>query len=152
MLYIFYYGLPRWLSDKESASQWQEIQMWVRSQSQEDSPGGGSGNPTPVFLPGKSHGQRSLMGYSCKESDTTEWLHFHCHVQDSLCSSRQKSVVTLLLKGNRLSTHTSANITFAFYIARDISGETRTGEDPHKKKSLGALQDLIIKAHMLLYF
>ena len=36
--------------------------------------------PTPVFLPGKSHGQRSLMGYSpwgCKESDTTEWLRFH---------------------------------------------------------------------------
>ena len=31
--------------------------------------------PTPVFLPGKSHGQRSLAGYSpwgCKESDMTE--------------------------------------------------------------------------------
>ena len=32
---------------------------------------------TPVFLPGKSHGQRSLVGYSpcsLKESDVTEWL------------------------------------------------------------------------------
>ena len=31
--------------------------------------------PTPVFLPGESHGQRSLAGYSPwdhKESDTTE--------------------------------------------------------------------------------
>ena len=31
--------------------------------------------PTPVFLPGESHGQRSLEGYSpqgCKESDTIE--------------------------------------------------------------------------------
>ena len=31
--------------------------------------------PTPVFLPGESHGQRSLMGNSpwgCKELDTTE--------------------------------------------------------------------------------
>jgi len=31
-------------------------------------------------LPGKSHGRRSLIGYSpwgCKESDTTERLHFH---------------------------------------------------------------------------
>ena len=31
--------------------------------------------PTPVFLPGKSHGQRSLTGYSpqsCKELDATE--------------------------------------------------------------------------------
>ena len=26
-------------------------------------PGEGNGNPTPVFLPGKSHGQRSLVGY-----------------------------------------------------------------------------------------
>ena len=35
---------------------------------------------TPVFLPGKSHGWRSLVGYSpwgWKESDMTEWLHFH---------------------------------------------------------------------------
>ena len=37
-------------------------------------------HPTPVLLPGKSHGQRSLVGYSpwgCKESDMTEQLHFH---------------------------------------------------------------------------
>ena len=35
---------------------------------------------TPVLLPGKSHGQRSLVGYSLwglKESDMTERLHFH---------------------------------------------------------------------------
>ena len=35
---------------------------------------------TPAFLPGKSHGGRSLIGYSPwgrKESDTTERLHFH---------------------------------------------------------------------------
>ena len=38
--------------------------------------------PTPVLLPGESHGGRSLIGYSpwgCKESDTTEWLHTHTH-------------------------------------------------------------------------
>ena len=28
------------------------------------SPGGGHGNPPPVFLRGESHGQRSLMNYS----------------------------------------------------------------------------------------
>ena len=36
--------------------------------------------PTPVFLPGKSHGQRSLVGCSPwgrEESDTTERFHFH---------------------------------------------------------------------------
>ena len=37
-------------------------------------------HPTPVLLPGKSHGWRSLVGCSPwgrEESDTTEWLHFH---------------------------------------------------------------------------
>ena len=36
--------------------------------------------PTPVLLPGKSHGRRSLVGCSpwgLKELDTTERLHFH---------------------------------------------------------------------------
>jgi len=35
---------------------------------------------TPVLLPGKSHGQRRVVGYSpwsLKESDRTEQLHFH---------------------------------------------------------------------------
>ena len=44
------------------------------------SPGEGNGNPIPLLLPGKSHGRRILVGYSpsgCKESDTTERLHFH---------------------------------------------------------------------------
>ena len=37
-------------------------------------------HPTPVLLPGKSHGWRSLVGCSPwghKESDMTEQLHFH---------------------------------------------------------------------------
>ena len=38
----------------------------------ERSPGVGAWHPTPVFLPGESHGQRSLVGYSCKESNRTE--------------------------------------------------------------------------------
>ena len=42
------------------------------------SPGGGNGKPTPGLLPGESHGQRSLLGYSpwgLKEPDTTEELN-----------------------------------------------------------------------------
>ena len=38
--------------------------------------------PAPVFLPGKFHGQRSLVGYSPrghKESDTTECMSIHTH-------------------------------------------------------------------------
>ena len=40
-------------------------------------------HPTPVLLPGKSHGRRSLVGCSpwgCYESGTTERLHFHFSV------------------------------------------------------------------------
>ena len=39
---------------------------------------------TPVFLPGKFHGRRSLVGYSPwdhRESDTTERLHLLTHLQ-----------------------------------------------------------------------
>ena len=39
--------------------------------------------PTPVFLPGKSHGQRSLVGYSPwghRESDTPEQLSIHAPI------------------------------------------------------------------------
>ena len=42
---------------------------------------------TPVFLPGKSHGQRSLVGYSPwgrKESDTTERLYLYHGYLDGL--------------------------------------------------------------------
>ena len=40
-------------------------------------------NTTLVFLPGESHGRRSLVGYSPRgrrESDTTEQLHLHLHL------------------------------------------------------------------------
>ena len=49
------------------------------------SPGEENGNPLQLFLPGESHGQRRLVGYSLwshKESDMTERLtytHTHTH-------------------------------------------------------------------------
>ena len=49
---------------------------------------------TPVFLPGKSHGQRRLVGYSpwgCKELDMTEVTEHACmqcvYVHDSVLDS-----------------------------------------------------------------
>ena len=44
-------------------------------------------HPTPVLLPGKSHGRRSLVSFSpwgCEESDTTERLQFTFHFHFSL--------------------------------------------------------------------
>ena len=67
--------LPRWLTGKESAcSAGVAGDLGVI-------PGSGKiperrkWQPTPVLLPGESHGQRSLVGYSpcgCNESDMTE--------------------------------------------------------------------------------
>ena len=65
-------GLPRWLSDKRICLPMQD--MWVQSLGQED-PLRRKWQPTPVLLPGKSHGQRSLVSYSPwgrKELNTTE--------------------------------------------------------------------------------
>ena len=43
-------------------------------------------HPTPVLLPGKTHGQRSLVGCSPwgrYESDRTKRLHFHFHTLEN---------------------------------------------------------------------
>ena len=53
--------------------------------------------PTPVFLPGESHGWRSLVGYSPrghKESDMTERLHFHFIYTHTTCSLPLDGIVT----------------------------------------------------------
>ena len=54
-------GLPLQLNVKESTCQCKrhEFDPWVWK-----IPWKRKWQPTPVFLPGKSHGQRSLMGYS----------------------------------------------------------------------------------------
>ena len=54
-------GLPWWLSGKESTSQCRRngFDPWVREISWRR-----KWQPTLAFLPGKSHGQRKLVGYS----------------------------------------------------------------------------------------
>ena len=50
------------------------------------------GQEGPVFLPGKSHGQWSLTGYSplgSKELDTTERLSMRTHTHTHLCVHAQ---------------------------------------------------------------
>ena len=68
--------LPRWHSGKESVCQCRRhrrcgFETWIRKIRRR------AWQRIPVFLPGKSNGQRSLVGYSpwgCRESDMTEWL------------------------------------------------------------------------------
>ena len=65
---------PWWLSGKESACNAEDTGLIPGQEDLLEK----EMQPIPVFLPGKSHGQRSLAGYSpwgCKESDTTEQLN-----------------------------------------------------------------------------
>ena len=68
-------SLPWWLSGKEFTYQCRRCRFdpWIRK-----IPWRRKWQPTPLFLPGKSHGHGSLVGYSPrgrKESNTTEWLN-----------------------------------------------------------------------------
>ena len=77
-LYLMY-GLPRWCWEFSGGSWWPACRRpsfdpWVGKL-----PWRRKWQPTQVFLPGESQGQRSLVGYSPwghKASDTSEWLHF----------------------------------------------------------------------------
>ena len=74
------FGLPWWLSSKESACNAGAVGDKGSIPGSGRSPGEGHGNPLQYFLPGESHGQRSLVGCSpwgCEQSDTTEQLDFH---------------------------------------------------------------------------
>ena len=73
---IFYHY---WLSSKESTCQCRRCRFdpWLGK-----IPWRRKWQPTPAFLPEKSHGQRSLVGYSprgCKELGMTEQLSTHCY-------------------------------------------------------------------------
>ena len=66
-------GIPWWLRCKRP-----EFDPWVRK-----IPWRRKWQPTPVLLPGKSHGQRNLVDYSSwdhKEWDTTERFHFQTQI------------------------------------------------------------------------
>ena len=63
--------------------------------------------PTAVFLPGESHGQRSLAGYSPwsrKESDTTEQLTYGCYgIQRARNGLEHDLTLNEGVKGKKLS-------------------------------------------------
>ena len=80
--------LPWWLRQWRICLQYSipGFSHWVRK-----IPWRREGQPTPVFLPGESHGQRSLVGYSPwghKELDGTAWP---THTHKVRCSSQHGS-------------------------------------------------------------
>ena len=78
MVLFLFCGLPWWLSSKKICLQYRRCRFnsWVRKV-----PWRRAWKPTPVLLPGKSHRQRSLVGYSLwgfQESDTTQRTEHTC--------------------------------------------------------------------------
>ena len=77
-----YFRLPRWLSDKESACQCRRhrrhgFDPWVGK-----IPWRRKWQPTPVFLPGKAYGQRSLAhcvvhGVAKSQTRLSDWVHIY---------------------------------------------------------------------------
>ena len=75
-------GFPDGTSGKEPACQCRRFKRHRFNPLVRKVPWRRAWQPTPVFLPGGSHGQRSLAGYSPqghKESDTTEQLSMHAY-------------------------------------------------------------------------
>ena len=79
---IYAWGFPGGTVGEESACQCRRRKRCGSNAWVAKIPWSGKWQPTPVFLPRESHGQRSLVGYSpwgCKELDMTEHTCAHTH-------------------------------------------------------------------------
>ena len=76
---------------KEPACQCRRLRDEGSTPGTERSPGGGHGSPTPVFVLGESHGQRSLAGYSpwghkrVRHSWATKYTSTHFDLELPFC-------------------------------------------------------------------
>ena len=73
------WGLPRWLSGEEDSCQCRRPRKWRFDAWSGSSSREGKWQPTPVFLPGKSHGQRSMESYSPGVAKNQTWLSAQAH-------------------------------------------------------------------------
>ena len=75
-------GFPGGANDKEPVCQCRRHQRHRFDPCVRKTPWSRKWQPAPIFLPGKSHRQRSLVGYrpsGCKELDTTKPICTHTH-------------------------------------------------------------------------
>ena len=128
--------IPRWLSDKESTCQCRRYRRrgfdpWVGK-----IPWRRTWQPTPVFLPGESHGWRSLAGYSPwghTESDMTERLNIIQRTTQLLLVSRREQV----FKGR------GSRVYLFCFISRNTSlcsGQMTSEGDQHGDSETGSDQ------------
>ena len=105
-------------------------------------------HPTPVLLPGKSHGWRSLIGYSpwcCKESDTTGQLHFHYN-QDNVILPKEYKNRLVEQNSSAVDSHSWLIFEEAFgvKIVFSTNGAGKTGYPPAKWELFNMLSRLVI--------
>ena len=94
-------SFPGGPSGKEPPCQCRRQKRWWFSPWVRKIPWRRTWQPTPVFLPGESHGQRSLAGCSPwghKESDTTEQLSTHTQARSPVSDSPKGPKFHLLEK------------------------------------------------------
>ena len=119
--------------------------------------------PTPIFLPGESHGWRSLVGYSPlggKELDTTEQLHFHFHREHCvwfkfLWIKNQRKYVSVYIQNHTCMciytcvyvyttyTHMRKHTYKSFFKTNNLKKSINRGrymEEPGRLQSMGSLR------------
>ena len=111
-------GLPRWLSGKESTCQHRRrgFNPWVRM-----IPWRRKWQPTPVFLSGTSHGQRSLAGNSPwgPQSNTVGQLSMHVETREEQSRTNRASL------GNLPGSPQGIYLTISWSCFSDIEALTR---------------------------
>ena len=112
------WGLPRWLSNKESTCQCKRRRFdpWVRK-----IPWRRRWQPTAIFLPGKSHRQRSLAGYSPQG---------HWRVRHHLATEQQEQ----LLNWDDLHSWKGPNPFVTMFPRRSVRGVLTVTGPPHSCK------------------
>ena len=80
--------------------------------------------PTPVFLPGESHGQRSLRGYS-------PWSHKNLDTTEHACTHVQLSIPPLYMRTTDTHTHTRPSIHLDTNTCAHIHPFTQTDRQTH---------------------
>ena len=107
--------LPRWCNGEESACQCSrhkrhEFDPWIGkiTYSRE-------WQPTPIFLPGKFHGQRSLMSYSSwvlKEETNWATEHTHTHTHTHTRETKELTAQCFTLKKQTSPSYKEGNKIF----------------------------------------
>ena len=108
---------------------------------------------TPIFLPGKFHGWRSLVGYSpwgCKESDTAERLHFHFNMLGQFHDKQFSFSISI----NKLQKQVIINIAKEQISGFGVSSQPKIMDSHNKPIHLGSVlsnehrqQDYRLKMH-----